>query len=142
MVQVFSDLERGRRRLEDTREARYMKVFPSFKDVKVIQFSARCFRMIHRQGMAISLPLVIAILDKIKNDKSLENENREHLDSSVHEDTTRKIPFCYAFKAYRKGVKSVLIEDCHAFEAIGELFVGSRIPAWRLLYRHAFQRGL
>ncbi|MED6116569.1 hypothetical protein PIB30_101454 [Stylosanthes scabra] len=42
--------------------------------------------------------------------------------------TTRKTPFCYAFKVYHMG--------------LGTLIEGSRMPAWRLLYSHAFQGGL
>ncbi|MED6166426.1 hypothetical protein PIB30_109137, partial [Stylosanthes scabra] len=38
------------------------------------------------------------------------------------------------------GVKNVPIDYGHTFEDIGTLIEGSRMPAWRLLYRHAFQR--
>ncbi|MED6221405.1 hypothetical protein PIB30_054358, partial [Stylosanthes scabra] len=51
-----------------------------------------------------------------------------------------KPPIATLLKRAEKGVKSAPIVLGHAFSPTGTLFVGSRLSAWRLLYRYAFQR--
>ncbi|MED6175518.1 hypothetical protein PIB30_079085, partial [Stylosanthes scabra] len=50
-----------------------------------------------------------------------------------------KLPFAMLLKRTEIGVKKVPNKIGHAFEAIGTLFEGSRMRAWVLLCRHAFQ---
>ncbi|MED6176222.1 hypothetical protein PIB30_086043, partial [Stylosanthes scabra] len=50
-----------------------------------------------------------------------------------------KPPIATLLKRAEKGVKSAPIVFGHAFSPTGTLFVGSRLSAWRLLYRYAFQ---